>query len=69
MSIWFPPASVRASTGFGGVVSIVAKRSVASNGRAIQVKGAIKAENSRSSKEARPPENPWPSISRSITIR
>lgn len=37
-----PAGFVRASTGFGGLVSI--DGSVASNGRALQVKGAIKAE-------------------------
>jgi AsmA protein len=37
-----PTGFVRASTGFGGVVSI--DGSVASSGRAIQVKGAIKAD-------------------------
>ena len=51
-----PTGFVRASTGFGGVVSI--EGSVASNGRAIQVKGAIKAEKLKIVKGGTPARKP-----------
>ena len=51
-----PAGFVRASTGFGGVVSI--DGSVASNGRAIQVKGGIKAEKLKVVKGGTPARKP-----------
>jgi AsmA protein len=51
-----PTGFVRASTGFGGVVSI--DGSVASNGRAIQVKGAIKADKLKIVKGGTPARKP-----------
>jgi AsmA protein len=51
-----PAGFVRASTGFGGVVSI--DGSVASNGRAIQVKGAIKADKLKIVKGGTPARKP-----------
>jgi AsmA protein len=51
-----PTGFVRASTGFGGVVSI--DGSVTSNGRAIQVKGAIKADKLKIVKGGTPARKP-----------